>query len=402
MEDRTRAYLRGRFRDYYRRANVLSPPDAGQREWGYIPFSPDGTTMVRHQSLVDIGSVSEFLADRRPRHVYFSAGYYETPGAQTMEEKNWQGSDLVFDLDADHLPGINPDETTYKAMLTACKDALMRLLSFIEEDFNFTDLTVVFSGSRGYHVHVRDESVKKLDREDRREIVEYIRGVDVGVDQIIDTEAVQGTAGRKSPAEKRTLRTNGGWGRRVHEQLVELVSELQTIDEKQATMRLQSFEGIGTESTTAILRAIQENPDAIKQGNIDLHSAFLKIVRKLTEETIKNERAPIDEPVTTDTHRLIRLPGSLHGGSGLRVQRIDRDEISDFDPLVDAVPEAFTKHDITIEITDLSEYPPYDEDSWGKIELGGDSFELTEGLDSYPEYLGVFLMTRGHAEKEKE
>ncbi|MFT4882048.1 MAG: DNA primase small subunit, partial [Salinirussus sp.] len=38
MDERTRAYLRGRFGDHYRRATVTPPPDAGEREWGYVPW----------------------------------------------------------------------------------------------------------------------------------------------------------------------------------------------------------------------------------------------------------------------------------------------------------------------------------------------------------------------------
>jgi len=52
-------------------------------------------------------------------------------------------------------------------MLAECKQALLRLLDFLEDDFSFDDLTVVFSGGRGYHVHVRDESVRELDSEAR-------------------------------------------------------------------------------------------------------------------------------------------------------------------------------------------------------------------------------------------
>jgi len=138
MEERTRAYLRGRFGDFYRRADVTLPPRADDREWGHIPWTsgPD-TTMVRHQSTLDLGDTSAFLERERPRHVYFSAGYYEHPGASTMEEKQWLGSDLVFDLDADHLPNVTLGEDTYAEMLAKCKDALYRLLDFLERDFGF-------------------------------------------------------------------------------------------------------------------------------------------------------------------------------------------------------------------------------------------------------------------------
>ncbi len=402
MEERTRAYLRGRFRDYYRHADITPPPDHRRREWGYIPFSPAGTTMVRHQSTLELGDIGTFLQRERPRHVYFSTGYYDDPGAETMEAKGWRGSDLVFDLDADHLPAVDPDTATLAEMLAACKDALGRLLDFLETDFGFEDITVTFSGGRGYHVHVRDPAIRQLDRDARREIVEYVRGIDVDFDHVIDTRSVAGTAGRQSPAQKRLLTGEGGWSRRVHDRLLGLTEELLVADHEHAVETLTAYDGIGDGKATAILTALENNPAAIRRGNIDLHPAFVSLVRALVAETRQADRAPIDEPVTTDTHRLIRLPGSLHGGSGLRVTRIDRDDLDEFDPLADTVPETFRGAEIAVEVTDLSGLPPEEESTIGQIELGGGRFTITDGKDLYPEFLGIFLMTRGRAEKERE
>jgi len=402
MEERTRAYLRGRFRDHYRRTEITRPPEADSREWGYIPWSSGGTTMVRHQSLLELGALESFLERERPRHVYFSAGYYDDPGTDTMESKGWRGSDLVFDLDADHLPGVDPETTSYADMLAACKDALCRLLSFLEGDFAFEDRTIAFSGGRGYHVHVRDESVKGLDRDARREIVEYVRGADVTFDRVVDTEPVDGEAGRESPARKRTLDTAGGWSARVHRRVVDLVDELEAADEETARSRLQQFEGIGEGRSSAIASALSENADAVRAGNVDVHGSFKGLLEALVEETVRADRAPIDEPVTTDTHRLIRLPGSLHGGSGLAVTRIDRADLEEFDPLVDAVPGTFRGNEITVEVTDVDGLPPYDDAGVGRVELDGGSFTVAPGTQLLPEPVAVFLMTRGRAEKEKE
>jgi DNA primase small subunit len=392
MEERTRAYLRGRFGDFYRRAELTPPPDANEREWGFIPWTEGpGTTMVRHRSLLDLGELGDFLSRRRPRHVYFSAGRYDDPGASSMHEKGWRSSDLIFDLDADHLPSVDPAQASYAEMLAACKDALMRLLDFLEDDFGFEDLTVVFSGGRGYHVHVRDPGIQHLQSDARREIVDYVRGIGLEFDALVEEEAVGGTAGRSSPAHKRTLSTAGGWGARAHEHIVEFVEDLLAMEEEAALERLQRFENVGEGRANAALNAIQSNTEAIRAGNIDVHPAFVTVANVLISEVVAEDNAPIDEPVSTDTNRLIRLPGSLHGGSGLAVQRIDRDDIAAFDPLVDAVPETFVGHDITVEVTD-----------GGRVDLDGDTFRLEEGVQTVPEYLGVFLMCRGRAEKGQE
>ena len=385
MDRRTREYLHGRFGDFYRSAEPVLPPAADDREWGHIPWSAGGTTMVRHQSLLDMGDLGGFLAREAPRHVYFSAARWRDPGAPTMDEKGWLGADLVFDLDADHLPGVDPDETPYHEMLATCKDALGRLLDRLADDFGFDDFKIVFSGGRGYHVHVRDERLRGLDSEARREIVDYVRAIDLDRDALIATRAVGATT-------RRELRTEGGWGRRAHRRLLAFVDELLALDEAEARERLMAFDGIGEGRATTILGTLERTPDALREGNVEAGGPGVRtLVGAMVEESVEGETAPIDEPVTTDTRRLIRLPGSLHGGSGLAVTPIERDALDDFDPLRDAVPDRFRGDAISVEVTDP-----------GEVRLDGDRFTLSGGEQRVRECVGVFLMTRGRAEKVAE
>ncbi len=390
MNERTLAYLRGRFGDHYRRTEFTPPPDAHEREWGYVPWTAGpGETYVRHNALIDLGELGEFLSRERPKHVYFSAGRYDDPSAKTMDGKGWRRSDLIFDLDADHLPGTSADDS-YREMLATCKEALYRLLDFLEDDFAFEDLTVVFSGSRGYHVHVRDENIQRLDRDARREIVDYVRGIGLEFDALVDEEIVAGTAGRESPATNRYL-PQGGWGARIHERLYALMDEVRDLPEEEGIARLQEFDGVGEKKAKTAYQFTQNRFVEIERGNLSAHNVFENLAKQFASHVVAEENAPIDEPVSTDTNRLIRLPGSLHGGSGLSVRRIPRDGLDEFDPLVDAVPETFRGNEIVIEVTD-----------GGEFELDADSFTLSEGNHTVPEHLGVFLMARGRAEKGKE
>ncbi|MFW6321114.1 MAG: DNA primase small subunit PriS [Halohasta sp.] len=386
MDERTREFLRERFGDYYRASTVALPPASNEREWGHIPWTPGtGTTMVRHQSQLDLGDVDDFLAREAPRHAYFSAARYTDPSASTMSQKGWRGADLVFDLDADHLPGVDPAETTYAEMLSACKDALYRLLEFIEEDFGFEDVEIVFSGGRGYHVHVRDESIQDLDSDARREIVDYVLAEGLDTDGLIRTVSPGAT-------NRRMLKTEGGWGRRVHRELLSITDELTSLDESEATARLKEIDGIGDKSAATILTALAKNPDAIRTGNMEAGGPGIrKFTKEVIAEVTETETAPIDEPVTTDTHRLIRLPKTLHGGSGLVVRPIDREDLDEFAPLVDAIPEAFRDGEVTIRV-----------DEPRRIELDGDITKLEPGVHTVATYVGVFLMARGEAQKDEE
>jgi len=393
MDSRTREYLRGRFGDHYRRSEVGLPPAPETREWGHIPFTEGtGTTMVRHRSLSQVGDLGTFLASERPRHVYYSAGRYDEPSERSMDGKGWRGSDLIFDLDADHLPGVDPATDSYREMLDACKAALLRLLDFLEDDFGFEDPLVVFSGARGYHVHVREEGVRDLDREDRREVVDYVLGADLELDDLTEVETVAGPAGRSSPAERHTLLTGGGWGRRLHSRLMGLADEVRGLGPEAGRERLLEFEGIGQKGADRLYDAMTDGYDQLAAGNIERGGRYTRrLAELLLEQARTEERAPIDEPVTTDLNRLIRLPGSVHGGSALAVTPIARQQRDGFDPLVDAVPETFRGNEIRVECPEER-----------TVELLGETHNISEGVSTVSEPAGLFLMARGEALKAPE
>ena len=385
MDDRTRRYLAGRFGDYYRQAQVALPPDARHREWGYIPFTSGPTRMVRHRSILDLGDLRRFLAETAPQHVYFSAARYREPGADEMRQKGWEGADLIFDIDADHLPGVDPTETAPSEMLAAAKEAVRNLLAFIDDAFAFEQTQVVFSGGRGYHVHVRDAAVQSFDSTARRELVDYVRAVGIGVEELTETRSNQGTT-------QRVLRHRGGWGAALHAQLQKFAATVREMDRPEAIARLESFEQIGTTRAERVYEQFTRNPEAIAAGNLEAGGPGMRIVAEHLLTELRGETtAPVDEPVTTDVRRLIRLPDSLHGGTALRVLRLSRTELADFEPFSDAVVERFVGRQIAIAVA---------EERTGRFM--GDTFTLAPGEHQVDEALGMFLMAQGAAEKLPE
>ena len=133
MNALTQNLLVSRFRSYYLESSLEPPPGLDSREWGFLFFDDSG--MRRHKSFFSRGELVDYVRAMVPRHVYHSAAYYQRPGAPTMKEKIWNGADLIFDLDADHLRNA---PRSYAEMLAMVKKETEKLLTFLLSDFGFS------------------------------------------------------------------------------------------------------------------------------------------------------------------------------------------------------------------------------------------------------------------------
>jgi len=180
----------------------------------------DRTYVQRHIGFMTPGELQSFLINQVPSHAYHSSAYYRYPNAGTMDEKQWEGADLIFDLDADHVKGA--EELSYADMLARIKVELLRLI----DDFLLGDLgldasvlKIVFSGGRGYHIHVADARLAQLKSHERREIVDYISGTDLNMDWVFP-ERVTSARSFQGKAQESRVRAvpppnAGGWKKRM-------------------------------------------------------------------------------------------------------------------------------------------------------------------------------------------
>jgi DNA primase small subunit len=458
---RTKQFLRKRFADYYENSHLILPHDFPRREWGFIFFDelPD-VVMRRHKAFSRENEALDYIRGMVPAHAYHSAAYYEFPGAATMKEKKWQGADLIFDLDADHLPG---KVYSYKEMLDNVKSETEKLLfDFLLGDFGFSEdeISIVFSGGRGYHIHVRDlsEKVIKMESGERREIVDYLSGTELKTKYIFEEEKriITGKFKRTEiVSPRRVTNSSSGWGKRIINYLIHFLREISIKDDDTALteivkliknyhlkkankknipenvskyviqMRKENFKldeivnetgtskemvreilimndlwDLRTESIVKLkyLKKYVITPkgfDMIEKGMIDFPNItyiFDAIIEQAIEEkSVHLGSAQTDEPVTADIKRLIRMPNSLHGGSGMRVVPLKLSEFEKFEPLRDAI--VFREKEIEIEVgTPLKP-------QFSNIEMKGEEpIPITEGSNTIPEYAAIYLMCRGAAE----
>ena len=155
-------FVKNKFRDYYK-ANKIGLPDRfSRREYAFVFFGGKG--MIRHLGFDKKTNFSNYLIENAPMHSYYSSAYYKIPNAIKMQDKDWMGAELIFDLDSDHLP--NAENLNYEEQLRCVKKEFYKLIyDFLINDFGFNEnhLELYFSGGRGYHCHVKDPKVFNLD-----------------------------------------------------------------------------------------------------------------------------------------------------------------------------------------------------------------------------------------------
>ncbi|MCK5559563.1 MAG: DNA primase catalytic subunit PriS, partial [Thermoplasmata archaeon] len=329
--------------------------------------------------------------------------------------EGWLGADLIFDVDDEHIRGI--EGLTYAERLSKVKNIVHRKLlnDFLLDDFGFDEkhVRVAFSGSRGYHIHIRDPKVLELGSIERREIVDYIIGLGLDYSKIFVEETFELKdfgAGRVAKKIKISMphQESTAWKNRMRLGIQNLLNELENIEQNQAIQRLLDIskdikfrsEGsrqkkrLGRKNATEIYNNLfsgeknKRGADRIRTENVleifskdSYRNMFIELVKARTAVEMAGET---DEPVTTDVKRLIRMPSSIHGKTGLKVVPLALDKLESFEPLRDAV--VFGEAPVKINVNEKLEF-----------ELKGQHYTVDSGETELPEYAAVFLMCQRKA-----
>ncbi len=379
-QQRTLRLVRSVFARYYR----SDPPpqievsEPERREFAYWEFGKQ--VMTRHLALQSVGEVRRRLAEVVPLHAYRSSAYFRYPAAP-MEEKGWEGADLVFDIDADHLDLPCAQEHQYRVCpvhgvvdvregkcaecgsdlreiewvcercVEGARAELVKLLNVLMDDFGIgeSEVEVGFSGNRGFHVVVYSDSVRQLDQMARREIVMYLtcEGIDPSLLGLP-------WKGRRSRGLTKPSLADPGWKGRIVRAVARQLAR------------------------TNELPGWLEDPD--------WSAAKPSFWRGLISKAIEEEKVRIDPVVTQDVHRLVRLPWSLNGKTGLAAARVPLDRVEDFDPFEEAV--VLKGAPVRVRVL----FAP-------KFRLGKEEFDVDEGPVEVklPLAAAIYLMLKGLA-----
>ena len=378
-------FLKNNFKNYYLNNDIELPDRFTRREFAFVFFG--GRGMYRHVGFEKKSDVFSFISDRAPCHAYYSSAYYKFPDASVMDDKDWMGAELIFDLDSDHLP--NADALSYSEQLDLVKDEFVKLVfDFLLDDFGFDkrNIFLYFSGGRGYHCHVKDPNVLDLDSNERREIVDYITGLDINDSFIFHDKATgKMDLGNRSVASGKSLvmpkPDDPGWKGRISRGIIEIISDIK--DDPDPIEKLKGY-GVKKSDAERLLDDLSEGRiNRIKQGKIDQSKTIRKFFlnNALRKTAVSIQAGETDVPVTCDVKRLIRLPGSLHGKTGFQVKKISIDKLDDFEPLDDCI----VFDDGPVKISSEVDF---------ELEIKGNNYKVEKGVSMVPKFLAVFLVAR--------
>ncbi len=354
-------WLQNRFSEYYKKNRVRAPPDIARREFGAgIQKKID----FRHLSFSSEQELSRYLEVTTPLYISYSAAHYDHPSITPMEAKRLRGADLIFDFDLGDLPVNCDDHMPTPECLNLVKGEVVKLIEdFLIPDFGFSrnEILVFFSGNKGYHIHIRSDSVQDLDQRARMEIVDYVSGV-------MNPMKFLRIVGKSIHGPKPD---QCGWGGRFARRLIDIL-ENRTPEEARKILGVS-------------VKKVYERKDqviaGIKEGIWDQAPVSREKWSAILQSLALEMSVKLDRNVTIDMARLIRLPTSLHGSSGLIVN--DVGSIDKFRPLDDAI--VFGRNYVRVDVKrDISFY------------LGGDQ-EIKKGEQELPEFVAVYLVGKGEA-----
>jgi len=401
----TKAFIQEKFFEHYKQhsASINLPSSLANREFAFLLFKE--RMMLRHKGFKSVEDFSNLLNTVVPSDVYYSSAHYERP-EENMEAKGWLCADLVFDIDADHMQtpcgkqhdtwtcnncgergrGISPEKCPkckgqqfdYKSWpcekcLDSTKNEAAKLIDFLTKDFGLStqEITLAFSGHRGYHVQVESDIVQALDQIARKEIVDYIIGVGL-------EPTFHGVEESRAPRLEEK-----SWRGRIATGMYEFLRNTNPVQLKEIGLKKLAVSSLISQRDRILENWKTRGPWRTK----DLGSESWK---KLVQKAVENQSVKIDTVVTTDIHRLIRLAGTLHGKTGLKKVNVPISDVERFDPLKSAL--AFKGGAARLLVSEAPEF-----------RLGDERYGPYENVEvELPTAAALFLLCKGAAQVKEE
>jgi len=395
--------LRRMLKGFYDSAEIATVPQISEREFGIGDFGKKISS--RHLAFKNAKELNTFLREKTPFYISYSSARYELPAARPMEKKGFVGGDLIYEFDADDIKtdcksshdswkcpqcgssgkgnvrecsscgaGTKIDEWVCPECITETKKQTLRMLRALENDFNFSDgVQVNFSGSKGFHTHVRSSAVQKLSRAARLELLDYLTGTNLSLEAM-------GFVFSKGSVSCPRRGIAKGWAKR-------LLAKAQAAFEAGDADRIGVMGSVLSGAASKLLKEKQRIISGMERGQLLSASGVKpeKFWKSALQYIASEEQLTLDRQTSVDINKIIRVPNTLHGSTGLQAKIADVSSLNGFDALKESVvlPESEMK------ISNASS---------PKFYVGGKWFgPFKEENVSLPSYAAFFLLARGAA-----
>ncbi|MGC8730252.1 MAG: DNA primase catalytic subunit PriS [Candidatus Micrarchaeia archaeon] len=370
--------LYGLLKEYYGSLSHLGIRGIERREFGFGDL--ERTIAYRHFGFRTEQSLLNYLVQNPAPFVSYSISEYERPTARPMENKKWIGAELAFDIDATDLhlscQVVHGNDWVCENCFSSVKNEAFRLIEdFLVPDFGFSknDISVNFSGNRGYHVHVFNDEIFGLGPKARKQITDYISAANIDISHFFPT------MGEKGKPLMGPTPNSGGWGGKLAKGVISLLNQ-----------GPEALEAVGVENSIA-RKLVKNKAEVIlgiaTNGNWDKVSIPKKVEfwsNVLSSIAIKQSDA-IDRNVTNDKYHLIRMPNSIHGKSGLISKSVSLSDLEKFEPARDAI--AFKKGTLKVKVSSSPQFV-MNEMSFGPYK---------DSVVELPTYAAVYLILKHRA-----
>jgi len=413
---------------------IQSCPNCGSKE-------VQTTNWSRHLGFRTADALRNELIASAPHSVYHSAAFYNTPVAKSMDEKGWQGAELVFDIDADHLD--SPCSSIHDAWMcnnpechevgtgnspeTCPKCGGIRKWSCDKcheegkeappemqcpkcgservstQMWGFSTRKWIcdkcLNDAKGYTLKLYEEFLVSDFGFDRGFIQlnysghrgYHVRVRDPRIYKLASdgrVEIVHYINGVGFNSEKFITQISmplpsgevSGWPRKITAAIVEFIRKIDSYTGK------ERWVGPLRKQRAAAIEGLLRTPP-IMSGRVE--GVGFKSWQEIAAQAVASYGGKIDVPVTHDVHRVIRLIGSLNGKTGFTVTPLTRDQIDDFDPFRNAI--GFTEGSLKVKVSGgTAKVPSF---RIGETEYGPYQDETVE----LPMAAAVFLLCKGVA-----
>lgn len=324
------------YRTWFQWLNHSPIPDRDftNREFAFtVANASDGSEhYMRHQSFTDVEQFKKKVLGLEPKRFEVGAVYQEIPRESRRLGRTGVPltKELVFDIDLTDYDKFRTCCTGEKCCMRCWQFATVAidvLSAAFEQDFGFKHVLWVFSGRRGVHAWVCDERARKLDDQQRSDLVDYL--------------SLLGTASPQRPLHPHLLRSldictryfdsvvlagQDPW--KTREQSVELAKRFEKVNTELGNQLRQQW---ATSASTSAEK--WRDIDVVAQQLVKRAKVNLQLVQETKQNIVFEYLYPkLDVNVSRARGHLLKSPFCVHPSTGKVCVPINLEKFRSFDP----------------------------------------------------------------------